>query len=107
MLYNEEKKKKQESMISRRVQLLFTVVFIIFASLILRLAVVQIEKGEEYLQIANENSVQTIPIPAPRGNILDKNGHVLVDNKISYTAVFNEEDWMDKDYIIDLANRIS
>ncbi|RKD24634.1 hypothetical protein BEP19_09680 [Ammoniphilus oxalaticus] len=107
MLYNEEKKKQQESMISRRAQLLFTIVFIFFAALIIRLAVVQIVKGEEYLQIANENSIQMIPIPAPRGNILDKNGHVLVDNKISYTAVFNEEEWMGKDYILNLANRIA
>ncbi|MBP1933775.1 peptidoglycan D,D-transpeptidase FtsI family protein [Ammoniphilus resinae] len=104
---NEDKQKEQQTKISRRVQLLFTVVFVFFAALILRLSIVQIAKGEEYLKIANEKSIQTIPIAAPRGKILDKGGQVLVDNKVSYTAVFREEDWMTKDYILKLAKKIS
>jgi len=104
---NEDKQKEQQTKISRRVQLLFTVVFVFFAALILRLSIVQIAKGEEYLKIANEKSIQTIPIAAPRGKILDKGGTVLVDNKVSYTAVFREEDWMTKDYILNLAKKIS
>lgn len=110
MIYNynnEEKKKQQQTLISRRIQLLFTVVFIFFAALIFRLSIVQIAKGEEYLKIATEKSIQTIPIAAPRGKILDRNGEVLVDNKVSYTAVFREEDWMTKDYILYLANQVS
>ncbi|RXT08142.1 penicillin-binding protein 2 [Ammoniphilus sp. CFH 90114] len=110
MIYNynnEEKKKQQQTLISRRIQLLFTIVFIFFAALIFRLSIVQIAKGEEYLKIATEKSIQTIPIAAPRGKILDKNGEILVDNKVSYTAVFREEDWMTKDYILYLANQVS
>jgi penicillin-binding protein 2 len=104
---NEDKQKEQASRISRRVQLLFTLVFLFFASLILRLAIVQIARGEEFLKIANEKSIQTIPISAPRGKIMDKNGKILVDNKVSYTAVFKEEDGMRKDYILDLAKKLS
>jgi len=103
---NEDKKKQQQTIIARRIQLLFTMVFIFFAALIFRLATVQIVKGEEYLKIATEKSIQTIPIPAPRGNIMDINGNILVDNKVSFTAVFHEEDWMDKDYILQLANKV-
>lgn len=106
MFYNnEEKKKEQQTVISKRVQLLFTVVFIFFAALIFRLATVQIVKGDEYLKIATEKSIQKIPIAAPRGKIMDKNGHILVDNKVSYTAVFHEEDWMTKEYILNLSKK--
>ncbi len=104
---NEEKKKQQQTLIAKRVQLLFTIVFIFFAALIFRLSIVQIAKGEEYLKIATEKSIQTIPIPAPRGKILDKNGEILVDNKVSYTVVFREEDWMTKDYILYLAKQVA
>ncbi|HJV44216.1 MAG TPA: penicillin-binding transpeptidase domain-containing protein [Bacillota bacterium] len=104
---NEDKQKEQALKISRRVQLLFTLVFLFFAGLVLRLAIVQIANGDEYLKIANEKSIQTIPIPAPRGKILDKAGSVLVDNKVSYTAVFHEEDWMTKEYHLGLAKNLA
>ncbi len=108
MFYNnEEKKKEQQTIISKRVQLLFTVVFIFFAALIFRLATVQIVKGDEYLKIATEKSIQKIPIAAPRGKIFDKNGQILVDNKVSYTAVFHEEDWMTKEYILNLSAKVA
>jgi len=37
--------------------------------------------GEAYLQQANANRVREVKIQAPRGQILDRNGHVLVDNR--------------------------
>jgi penicillin-binding protein 2 len=108
MLYsNEDKQKEQRAKISRRVQLLFTIVFLFFAALVLRLSIVQITNGEDYLKMATEKSIQNLPIPAPRGKILDKSGKILVDNKVSYTAVFREEEGMTKDYILGLAARIA
>ena len=108
MIYsNEDKRKEQRAKISRRVQLLFTIVFLFFAALVLRLSIVQIANGENYLKLANEKSIQTLPIPAPRGKIMDKSGQILVDNKVSYTAVFREEDGMTKAYILDLAAKIA
>jgi penicillin-binding protein 2 len=52
----------------------------IFAVLFLRLWALQVLSGERYLAAANDNRVRTSLIEAPRGPILDRNGHVLVSN---------------------------
>jgi len=44
-------------------------------------------KGEYYAEISKENRIRKIPIKAPRGNILDKFGHVLARNVPSIDAV--------------------
>ena len=40
----------------------------------------QIQNPEIYEERAEDNSVKALPIPAPRGRILDRDGRVLVDN---------------------------
>ena len=52
----------------------------IFAVLFLRLWALQILSGSHYLTQANDNRVRTLAIDAPRGAVLDRNGHVLVSN---------------------------
>ena len=37
--------------------------------------------GDKYLEQAQNNRVREIKVPAPRGEILDRNGEVLVDNR--------------------------
>ncbi len=45
-----------------------------------RLIEVQIIKGKYYQTLAENNRLRHIPITAPRGKILDRNGQILVDN---------------------------
>ncbi|MFA6047876.1 MAG: penicillin-binding protein 2 [Parcubacteria group bacterium] len=45
-------------------------------------------KGSYYAQISRENRIRRIPIKAPRGNILDKFGHVLARSTPSIDAIF-------------------
>jgi penicillin-binding protein 2 len=40
----------------------------------------QVQNPEIYEERAENNSVKALPIPAPRGRILDRDGRVLVDN---------------------------
>jgi penicillin-binding protein 2 len=47
----------------------------------LRLWYLQVLSGDHYVAQANNNRVREIKIPAPRGKIVDRNGHVLVDNR--------------------------
>jgi penicillin-binding protein 2 len=63
-----------------RVAVLGFVALAIFAILFLRLWALQVLSGERYLSAANDNRVRTIRLEAPRGPILDRNGHVLVGN---------------------------
>jgi len=52
----------------------------VFAVLFLRLWALQVLAGNKYLAQANDNRVRTLQIEAPRGAVLDRNGHVLVSN---------------------------
>lgn len=55
-----------------------------------RLGELQIIKGAYYKNLAEGNRVRRVPIVAPRGKILDKDGVVLVDNEPIYkTAKFD------------------
>lgn len=63
------------------------VVFAVFAVLAIRFWVLQIAHHETYIQQAENNRTREIPIAAPRGAILDRNGHLLVDNTPAYNVL--------------------
>jgi penicillin-binding protein 2 len=66
-----------------RLSVLGVVVFALFASLFARLWYLQVMNTAAYQVEAQANRVRTVPVEAPRGRILDRNGKVLVDNRIS------------------------
>ncbi|HLJ29412.1 MAG TPA: penicillin-binding protein 2 [Candidatus Angelobacter sp.] len=47
----------------------------------------QIRKSDEYEVRAQQNRVRSVPILAPRGKILDRDGNVIVDNYPSFSAL--------------------
>jgi penicillin-binding protein 2 len=63
-----------------RVAVMAFLALAIFAVLFLRLWALQVLAGDKYLAQANDNRVRTLQIDAPRGAVLDRNGHVLVSN---------------------------
>jgi penicillin-binding protein 2 len=63
-----------------RVAILGSVALAVFAVLFLRLWALQVLSGAKYRAEANDNRVRTIQIDAPRGEIKDTNGRVLVTN---------------------------
>lgn len=87
-----EEQKPLFARIHRRFNALFFVAFLFFAALVLRLAVVQLVHGEQYAREAEANTVKRIPIAAPRGWIVDRNGEVLVTNEPVYTVTFLESE---------------
>ena len=66
-----------------RMSVLGIVVFALFAALFARLYYLQIMATDEYQVAAQANRIRVVPVEAPRGRILDRNGVVLVDNRIS------------------------
>ncbi|ELK41051.1 penicillin-binding transpeptidase domain-containing protein [Brevibacillus agri] len=92
-----EETKEPKSHIPVRLNILFLIVFLFFAAIILRLAFVQLVEGEQYRHELEKFSIRELPIPAPRGRILDKNGEVLVSNKPVYTVQYVEEQGQDID----------
>jgi penicillin-binding protein 2 len=63
-----------------RVAILAFLALAVFAVLFLRLWALQVLSGDKYLAVANDNRVRTLRLEAPRGPVLDRNGHVLVEN---------------------------
>ena len=66
-----------------RVAIFGAVAFALFAIVFFRLWYLQVLSGEQYLAQANSNRVRALPIPAPRGKIVDRNGRVIVGNNLA------------------------
>jgi penicillin-binding protein 2 len=64
-----------------RVAILGGVALALFAIIFFRLWYLQILSGDRFLAEANNNRVREVKVEAPRGQIVDRNGTVLVDNR--------------------------
>lgn len=84
----EKKRYKKARMV--RINVFFFIIFLLFVSLIIRLGVVQIVKGEEYSKEVNRTEVDIAKYPAPRGKMYDRYNRIVVDNEnvpaITYTV---------------------
>ena len=66
-----------------RVAILGGIALTAFAIIFFRLWFLQVLSGEDYVSQARENRTRTVRIQAPRGEVVDRNGRVLVDNRPS------------------------
>src|SRR5580692_7295520 len=62
-------------------------VLFIFLLLVYGLWRLQVIHSDEYSQKAEQNRVRNIPILAPRGRILDREGRIIVDNYPSFSVL--------------------
>lgn len=74
---------------STRVRVLAGFVAFLFAALVTRLWFLQVLAAEDYQKAAQSNRVRFVPIPGLRGQILDREGRVIVDNRESTQVVVN------------------
>jgi penicillin-binding protein 2 len=51
----------------------------------------QIESPEVYSEQAERNRIKSLPILAPRGKILDRDGRVIVDNHSSFSLILSRD----------------
>lgn len=63
-----------------RARVMITLVFVALGVLHLRLAQLQVIQGKSWSQLAENNRLRRIPVPAPRGRIFGRQGVVLADN---------------------------
>ncbi len=64
---------------------------LIFLFLITGFWALQIQNPRIYNEQAERNRIKQLPIPAPRGKILDRDGRVIVDNHSSYSLILTRE----------------
>ena len=69
-----------------RIAILSGILLVVFAALFLRLWALQVLAGTKYVGQAQANSYRTVRVQAPRGQIVDRSGHILVTN-VPATAV--------------------
>ena len=74
-----------------RVAILGGAALVMFAVIFFRLWYLQVLSGDKYLVEANNNRIREIRVTAPRGQILDRNGHVLVENRTSLALQLNPQ----------------
>jgi penicillin-binding protein 2 len=82
---------------SLRIRVLATLVAFMFASLVTRLWFLQVLAAEKYRAEVGNNVVRTLETPAKRGQILDDQGNVLVDNRISLVITVNRDEAGDRE----------
>jgi len=69
----------------------------------------QVLRGEDYARQAEDNRLRSVPVTAPRGFILDRNGAVLAENEPAFTLLLYRKETKDLDrsirFVADLLDR--
>src|SRR6267142_5502629 len=81
-----------------RLSIINVLVVLLLTILGVRLYLLQMVWGKYYSEIAQNQRIRLLPIPAPRGVIFDRNGKVLVDSRPIYDVILSREDVKDKDF---------
>ena len=71
---------EEESRPNLRLRIVGVIVLLLFGVLVLRLWTLQVVEGKTYAANVTRNQVRVVSVPAPRGEIVDRNGTVLVSN---------------------------
>jgi penicillin-binding protein 2 len=75
-----------------RLRVIQVLVLVLLSVLGVRLYVLQVVNGSKYSEVAENQRIRLLPIPAPRGVILDRDGNLLVDSRPIYGIILSRED---------------
>jgi len=81
-----------------RLRIIQAFVLVLLGVLCLRLYKLQIIDGKRYANVAENQRIRLLPIPAPRGVIFDRNGKLLVDSRPIYSVILSREVTKSIDY---------
>jgi penicillin-binding protein 2 len=56
----------------------------------------QVQDPEFYAEMAERNRIRSVPIPAPRGKIFDREGRVIVDNHYTFSLMLSRVNLKDE-----------
>lgn len=76
---------------SGRIALFQYLALAVFLFLISGFWELQVRNPEIYSERAERNSIKALPVLAPRGKILDRDGRVIVDNHSSFSLILSRE----------------
>jgi len=81
----------EEQTLSGRISLLSWLFVLVMIGYLLSLWYLQVVQSEKYKVLAEENRVRRVDVPAARGAILDRNGQVIVRNRLSFSILIDRE----------------
>src|SRR5258708_3926908 len=64
---------------------------VVFAALAVGVLIFQIAQHQKFLETAENNRVRKLPLPAPRGGLLDRDGRMLVENQVTLNIALVRE----------------
>lgn len=99
-------KKISKKTFFKRILITTIVLILLFIISIIRLGYVQFFKSEEFINRAYDLWTRSIPVEAKRGNIYDRNGKLIVGNKLSPTVMIIPGQIEDKEYTINTLSTI-
>src|SRR6266540_2970012 len=80
-MFSERERPLMPAQFALRVAVLSGIALVMFSIIFFRLWYLQVLSGDKYLKQAENNQIREINVQAPRGEILDRKGNVLVDNR--------------------------
>jgi penicillin-binding protein 2 len=89
---DEVEPERRTSPLALRISIITGLAIAIFSVLFLRLWYVQVLSGDKYRNQANDNRIREVRVQAPRGDILDRNGKVLVVNRTELAIQVTPQD---------------
>jgi penicillin-binding protein 2 len=84
-----------------RERLLRGVIYSFLALLAAALSYNQVIRYDYYSRLSNNNAIRILPIEGPRGKIFDRNGVVLVTNRLSFDVAVVYQELKDKAGLVD------
>ena len=85
MYLDNERRPTLTPQLAFRVAVIGGVALVMFALIFFRLWYLQVLSGDKYLAEASDNRVREIKVQAPRGEIVDRHGQPLVENRHSFS----------------------
>jgi penicillin-binding protein 2 len=77
--------------LQRRLSIIQASMVVAMALLIAYFWHLQVLRGKHYKELAENNRIRSVLIPAPRGAVFDRSGRILVDNRSSFNIVMTAE----------------
>lgn len=81
MYLERDERRTLSPQLALRVAIFGGVALVMFAIVFFRLWYLQVLSGDRYLAQADNNRVRSLTLPAPRGEVVDRDGRTLVDNR--------------------------
>jgi penicillin-binding protein 2 len=91
-LYVQESTSVQDDALRRRLRILLVMTLTGLLVLLARTWHLQIVQNDYFLRLSEHNRLRSLRTKSLRGKILDRHGHVLADNRASYTLMAIPED---------------